>query len=103
MDRIATPTLINVQLSPSLAYAPNYIYIGLGSMWGNPYVNKMSRARAVRSYAKLLDERLASSSGDFWKMSLYSLKNKTLGCHCHPQPCHGNVIINKFIDLFIST
>jgi hypothetical protein len=67
---------------------PFDVYIGRPSKWGNPFVMSASFSRedVIDLYRKhflgtpsLLD-------------SVSELKDKTLGCFCAPQACHGDVL-----------
>lgn len=74
---------------------PYDVYIGRGSMWGNPFSHLLvskasfrvdSRDEAISAYAewiKTQPELLAA---------LPRLKGKTLGCWCAPRACHGDVL-----------
>jgi hypothetical protein len=62
------------------------------SIWQNPYKISatMTRTDVLRKYkkyikAKIIDEDL----GD----ELEKLRGKNLGCWCHPEPCHGDVLL----------
>ena len=64
------------------------IYIGHGTIWGNPFVigkdgNRKEVIDKYRIYAQGNKEILES---------LPKLKNKVLGCWCKPKPCHGDVL-----------
>jgi len=65
------------------------VYIGRGSMWGNPFeIGRDGDREAVcAKYLKYLlgNEQLLKA--------LPSLKDKTLGCFCAPKLCHGDMII----------
>lgn len=67
----------------------NFIYIGRGSKWGNPFsIGKDGTREEViekyREWVKTQPELLNS---------LHELKNMRLGCFCYPQHCHGDVLI----------
>lgn len=71
-------------------YKDDYdVYIGRGSKWGNPYPMKNNseeeRKRVIDAYINY-----------FWTTDLiediYELKDKRLGCFCHPKPCHGDFL-----------
>jgi len=75
---------------------PFDVYVGRGSVWGNPYSHKGgtlaeevvgSRSEAVKKYEKYLlsNEELMSR--------LPELKGKTLGCWCSPLRCHAEVLL----------
>ena len=63
--------------------------IDRGSPWGNPYIlsEDGDRATVIENYEHHYLE---------WKPSLTSklktLRGKALGCWCHPEPCHGDVL-----------
>ncbi len=74
---------------------PYDIYIGRGSKWGNPFSHKdgtmarfkvSSRSEAVDSYREWIKTQPNLMN------DLPELKDKTLGCWCKPQACHGDVL-----------
>jgi hypothetical protein len=79
------------------------VYIGRPSKWGNPFTHKGgtkaeyvldTREEAIEAYHKWITE----GEGKYLLKYLPELKDKILGCWCHPQPCHGHVLaelINK--------
>lgn len=72
--------------------APYDVYIGRGSIWGNPFpVKEYGRAKCIQMFEELMDERIMSDAS-YWIDELKKLKGKTLGCFCKPQPCHGDVL-----------
>lgn len=67
---------------------PYDVYIGRGSIWGNPYpLSECGGDRALCLFLYL---------GHLQRTKLYkqvdSLKGKTLGCYCAPNPCHGDLL-----------
>lgn len=88
---LSPPQVVNVRNEP------HEIYIGLGSPWGNPYANTMPRGAAIKAYEKRL-RRFMEDPG--WRVELKALAGKTLGCHCFPQPCHGDVIVRIFLEMY---
>ena len=68
------------------------VYIGRGSMWGNPFVvrRESERMSAIQNYKKYLIEKI--DRGEITLAHLYALKGQRLGCFCQPKPCHGEVI-----------
>ena len=64
------------------------IYIGRGSIWGNPYIMKSEtdRTSVIKKYAHyiLMRPDLLAKIGE--------LKGKKLGCYCAPKSCHGHVL-----------
>lgn len=74
--------------------APYDLYIGRPSKWGNPYeIGKDGTRNEViekyRQYILNTPELLNA---------LPELKGKTLGCWCHPQKCHGDVLVELYDD-----
>ncbi len=73
------------------------VYIGRGSIWGNPYshlpsqhvgvVRVASRAEAIRHYSEWIRAQ------PHLLARLPELRGKRLGCYCKPQPCHGDVLV----------
>lgn len=79
---------------------PFDVYIGRGSMWGNPYSHKdgtlaahqvATVEEAVESYRCHLMQQIATM--EITTSELRALEGKTLGCFCKPKPCHGDAII----------
>lgn len=81
----------------NLKNSPYDVYIGRGSIWGNPYSHlKVSKAKyqvktrdeAVFAYKQYLltNEELMNQ--------LPNLIGKRLGCYCVPKFCHGHMIVN---------
>ena len=75
---------------------PFDVYIGRGSIWGNPYSHKegtlakeivKSRGEAIKKYEEYLlsNKELMSRLPD--------LRGKTLGCWCSPLRCHGEILL----------
>lgn len=67
------------------------VYIGRGSIYGNPFIiGKDGIRKDVISkyrdwfYNKLKDKRFCDN--------VLALKDKSIGCYCKPDDCHGDVI-----------
>jgi hypothetical protein len=89
------------------------VYIGRPSIWGNPFTHKDStiagiklatRLDAINAYENWL---LGLSWNDFEQSKrnlilshLHELYGKTLGCWCHPQACHGDVLIKLLENIY---
>lgn len=67
-----------------------YERIDRNSKWGNPFVLKDDgdRATVIASYA---DHYLPHKPS----LDPSELKGKVLGCWCHPEPCHGDVLATE--------
>ena len=76
--------------------SPYDVYIGRPTIWGNPYSHKAgtaakflvaSREEAIASY-----EAWLLSKPGLVALVKQELRGKVLGCWCHPQACHGDVL-----------
>lgn len=86
---------------------PDHVYIGRkgivfingarfpkeDSIWANPFriVGTETRSDVIHKYEKYITERLDRDPTLVEK--LLSLKGKTLGCWCKPEPCHGDILV----------
>ena len=72
--------------------AGGVVRIDRRTRWGNPFHigRHGSRAEVIRRYRAWLWERILR--GHFTLEDLARLHGKTLACHCHPLPCHGQVL-----------
>ena len=66
------------------------VYIGRGTLWGNPYAIGFSgdREEVIRKFKYDFERGFLR----FTREDVLKLKGKTLGCHCKPAACHGDVI-----------
>jgi len=82
------------------------IYIGRGSIFGNPYTHipikntkadfqVKTREEAMEKYREYFYNRIETDT-EFLDEVL-RLKDKVLGCYCKPLDCHGD-IIKEFLD-----
>lgn len=75
---------------------PYDVYIGRGSLWGNPYtVQAYGRELCIAMYEQYIRQRLHQEPDLY--LQLLELKGKTLGCFCKPKACHGDILI-KLIE-----
>ena len=67
---------------------PFDVYIGRPSKWGNPFeIGKDgTRQQVIDKYREWVQTQPQLMK------EIPSLKGKTLGCWCHPKPCHGDVL-----------
>lgn len=73
------------------------VYIGRGSVWGNPFshlsssypgvIMVASRAEAIRRYSEWIRTQPKLLA------QLPKLRGKKLGCYCKPRACHGDVLV----------
>ena len=70
----------------------DYIYIGRGSDFGNPYVIGVdgNRAEVILKFKTYFIDKI--NRNKTFRDKVLSLKGRKLGCFCFPLPCHGNVI-----------
>ena len=80
-------TVIHIKDAPS-GWKQNdqYVYIGRGSKWGNPYHVSLGRTRCIELYREYISCKLQLMS------ETRELKGKTLVCFCKPRDCHGDVL-----------
>jgi hypothetical protein len=73
---------------------PYDVYIGRGSIWGNPFVigRHGDRAAVIRRY-----ETYFLSKPEL-QAQVHTLRDKRLGCFCMPKACHGEILA-KYADL----
>ena len=75
-------------------YRESYdVYIGRGSVWGNPFtVKEFGRDRCIEMYREYIIKQLDQDPE--LVQELLALKGKTLGCFCKPQSCHGDILVD---------
>lgn len=67
------------------------VYIGRGSIFGNPYEIGIdgNREEVMARYIKWFDFMVRD---DIFIKELNKLDGKILGCFCNPELCHGDII-----------
>ncbi len=68
------------------------VYVGRPSKWGNPFIigkhgdreGVIAKYRERITYCIKVNPRL---------YDLSELRGKDLVCWCHPQPCHGDILL----------
>jgi hypothetical protein len=77
-----------------------------GSIFANPFAIDKSAAdpeaerdRVIKEFEKDIRKKLADDPS--LQEKLLSLKGKVLGCWCHPEPCHADILL-KLIGEFSS-
>jgi hypothetical protein len=75
------------------------IYIGRGSLYGNPYVIGVdgNRDQVIHRYREWFNFLLRDPQ---FVTEVRKLEGKKLGCFCSPQPCHGDVIAEWLNNTF---
>lgn len=86
---------------------PNDLYIGRGSLLGNPYTHREGKTLA-KYIVKTREESIERYKDYFYNVLLKDEKvlellntindSTILVCFCSPQPCHGNVIREWYIN-----
>lgn len=74
-------------------WEPHEVYIGRGSIWGNPFrmASEADRVTVVAKHKQHLWKQI--KDGVITKQMLLSLDGKRLGCYCAPKACHGDNIV----------
>jgi len=81
------------------------VYIGRGSILGNPFVlgKDGNRDEVISKYEKYLRNRLFSNflpGRKTIREAIYNLSaDAILGCYCKPKACHGDIIIKIWKEL----
>lgn len=70
---------------------PFDVYIGRGSIWGNPCTLPKEHTDADRDRVIAQYEKHLLQSAELYPR-LGELREKTLGCFCAPRRCHGDVL-----------
>ncbi|HBU8664184.1 TPA: DUF4326 domain-containing protein [Klebsiella oxytoca] len=75
-------------------------YCGRGTLWGNPYAIGVDgdRDEVIRKFKYDFDRDYLKGGNDF-KEKLKKLRGHTLGCHCKPYACHGDVLAQYLNEL----
>ena len=70
---------------------PFDVYIGRGSLWGNPFIIGAdgSRQEVIEKFRYWI-----TYDQPYLLSRLSELKGKVLGCYCSPLPCHGDVLVS---------
>lgn len=91
--QVLSPRVINVRHKSSEGIP--HVYIGRGSKWGNPFVmgKDGTRDEVIEKYREYISQNQELLE------SLPELKGATLGCHCRPNKCHGDVLISLLTQL----
>lgn len=110
--KVEPPTVVNVKRHAYDQYIGRAVYCGrrrhvisalnATSIYANPYMvgRDGSRAAVLVEYEKLWRSRLGGREQDIWFKRLRVLAGKRLGCWCKPKPCHGDVLVKLFRELF---
>ena len=85
-------TVIHIRDAPAgWRENPEYVYIGRGSRWGNPYtVATHGRQRCIILFAQAFNRETGVLH--YLQGRLDLLKDKILVCYCMPEACHGEIL-----------
>ena len=80
---------------------PNDVYIGRGSIWGNPFIigKDGTREEVIEKYKELMHRNLGNVGAEEWLYKILQLDGKNLVCYCKPQACHGDVLVEIIEEL----
>ena len=93
-------TVLNMRDRPDLRTAldgaeehEDVVRIDRRTRWGNPFLigRHGDREEVIERYRSWLWNKL--QSGEIPLAQLAALNGKKLACWCHPQPCHGDVLV----------
>lgn len=75
-------------------------YIGRGTLWGNPYAigSDGDREEVIRKFAYDFNKGFLRGGEEF-NDKLKLLRGHTLGCHCKPFACHGDILARYLNEL----
>lgn len=68
---------------------PHDVYIGRPSVWGNPF--EIGKDGTREEVIALYREHIEFNT-ELYERAQLELRGKVLGCWCHPQACHGDVL-----------
>lgn len=76
-----------------IVFIENERFPKISSNFCNPYkVGKDgTRIEVIEKYKKYIIDKL--NNDDVLKNMLIEMKGKNLGCWCHPEQCHGDVLL----------
>lgn len=102
---MAPPRVVRIRRHAGVSVVPFDVYIGRRftrggwdlpeSKWANPYCigRDGTREECLQKYRAYLQTRPDLLA------ALPELTGLTLGCWCHPEPCHGDVLVSLWREL----
>lgn len=83
---------MNRAVAVHLRYSEFDIRIDRQSKWGNPFIigRDGDRSAVISKHKTWLWQEIKASR--ITLQDLTALQGKRLGCHCAPQPCHGDTL-----------
>ena len=88
MSKVHKTMVVNIKTYPK----KDYVFIGRGSPFGNPYVigKDGDRDEVIKKYERDFYKKIKNER---FRRLVLSLKGKKLGCFCKPEKCHGDIIV----------
>ena len=82
-----------------VVFIDNIRYPPDNSIFHNPFKigRDGDRNEVLKKYKEYILEKMEKES--HFKNKMLMLKGKTLGCWCHPFPCHGDILL-EILDTF---
>jgi hypothetical protein len=76
-----------------VVYIDNQRFPKYSSKFANPFkIGKNgNREEVIDKYKKYIIELL--DKNQIMRQELLEMEGKNLGCWCHPEPCHGNILL----------
>lgn len=96
MSKLIPPVIVNRHHK-----VPYDMYIGRGTMWGNPHESNkalgLTREMAIAAYREDVLDCL--ENGSITIDDIKALSGKVLACSCAPRACHGDVLVEIFMTI----
>ncbi len=70
----------------NIKHEPYDILIDRRTKWGNPFIMGKDGTRG-----EVIEKFTIETFPHLWP-HIHELVDKTLGCHCKPKPCHGDIL-----------
>lgn len=100
--------MVKINVRNEKTWKGNGFYVGRPSSLSNPFIitENQDREKCIYLYGKMIISAILKEDPDIIssleKLENFLLKNRHINliCHCHPSPCHANIIkqllTNKF-------
>lgn len=77
-------------------YKGTYFLIDRRTRWGNPFRmhGEYTRAYVVRKFEEYAKAKVKLDPHWLDPIRLHVRRGIPLGCHCHPQLCHGDILVS---------
>ncbi len=74
------------------------VYVGRGSALGNDFRQdgEASRTASIKAYRAWLWKKLQAKDARVWQAMRTLKSDSILMCHCHPKPCHADIIVKAW-------